>query len=229
MKRLHYFSRKHHKTPRNAGSRSQALLEFALALPILLMLLFGIIDLAALFQAWLTVENIARQTVRYAVTGQYDPTYCVDGPDDGLDPCAGDGYEAEQDAARLRSVQEYANRQTVALFYTPSATQPEIGYLNVTICSSRDANDDKVPDFVFFEPTPSNYADCQKDNVSTADAGAPGDRVYIAVDFNHPYLTPFINQIWPMTHLFSHREGIVEQFRLPRSPPRLFSCSPCSG
>ena len=180
------------------------------------MLLFGIIDLAALFQAWLTVENIARQTVRYAVTGQYDPTFCVDGPDAGSDACAGDGYAAEQDAARLLSVQAYADRQTVALFRTPGAAQSEIGYLHVVICSNRDADGNGVSDFTFFESSSSEYADCQKNNVSTSDAGGPGDRVLVAVDFNHPYITPFFNQVWPMTHLFSYRQGIVEMFRVPR-------------
>src|SRR3990172_7270078 len=123
MKRLTLFTRKNHKGMHGAASRSQALLEFALALPILLMLIFGIIDLAALFQAWLTVENIARQTVRYAVTGQYDLAFCVDSDASG-EAC---DSEAEQDAARLISVQDYANRQTVALFYPPGASQPEIG------------------------------------------------------------------------------------------------------
>ena len=213
MKRLTLFTRKNRKGAHGAASRSQALLEFALALPILLMLIFGIIDLAALFQAWLTVENIARQTVRYAVTGQYDPAFCQDLDSSGK-ACDND---EEQDVARLQSVQEYANRQTVALFYTPGASQPEIGYLHVTICSTRDADPkDGVSDFTFFESSSADYADCQKNGVSTPDAGAPGDRVIIAVDFNHPYITPFFNQVWPMTHLFSHREGIVEMFRVPR-------------
>jgi hypothetical protein len=217
MKRLNLFTRKNRKGVHGAASRSQALLEFALALPILLMLIFGIIDLAALFQAWLTVENIARQTVRYAVTGQYELAFCEDGPDAGTEACEGDGYEAEQDAARLKSVQDYADRQTIALFYTPGAQQPEIGYLNVTICSTRDADpEDDIPDFTFYESSSANYADCQKNGLSANDAGAPGDRVIIAVDFNHPYITPIFNQVWPMTHLFSHREGIVEMFRVPR-------------
>ncbi|MGB7874963.1 MAG: TadE/TadG family type IV pilus assembly protein [Anaerolineales bacterium] len=222
MKRLNILSFKNRKGPYGAASRSQAMLEFALALPILLMLLFGIIDLAALFQAWLTIENIARQTVRYAVTGQYDPAYCVDTMDGGtIDPsdaCSGDARAEEQDAARLRSVQDYADRQTIALFRTPGAAQNEIGHLNVTICSNRDADpEDDVPDFTFIEPNPSIYADCQNSSgTSTSDAGGPGDRVIIAVDFNHPYITPFLNQIWPMTHLYSHREGIVEEFRVPR-------------
>ncbi len=213
MKKLTLFARKDRKGTHGAASRSQALLEFALALPILLMLIFGIIDLAALFQAWLTVENIARQTVRYAVTGQYELNFCKDTDLSG-EACDND---EEQDAARLEFIQDYANRQTIALFYTPGATQPEIGYLNVIICSTRDADpEDSVPDYTFYESTSQNYADCQKNGVSTNDAGAPGDRVIIAVDFNHPYITPFFNQVWPMTHLFSHREGIVEMFRIPR-------------
>ena len=226
MKRLSLFhSRRNREKPHGAASRSQALLEFALAVPILLMLLFGIIDLAALFSAWLSVENIARQTVRYAVTGQYDPAFCVDGPDAGADACAGDDWEAEQDAARLLSVQEYANRQTVALFHTPGAAQDEIGHINITVCSSRDADDDGSPDFTFYAPTVPTYGDCQQGGVSTSDAGAPGDRVIIAVDYNHPYITPIFNQTWPMTHLFSQREGIVEQFRVPR----LISLPPLIG
>jgi len=221
MKHLSILSFKKRKGPYGAASRSQALLEFALALPILLMLLFGIIDLAALFQAWLTVENIARQTVRYAVTGQYDPTLCVDTMDGGtIDPddaCAGEARAEEQDAARLLSVQAYADRQTIAVFRTPGAAQNEIGHLNITVCSNRDADPvDNVPDFTFTVPDPSTYSDCQQNGISKSDAGGPGDRVYIAVDFNHPYLTPFLNQIWPMTHLYSHREGIVEEFRVPR-------------
>jgi hypothetical protein len=113
-------------------------------------------------------------------------------------------------------VQAYAERQTVALFRTPGAAQNEIGHLHVTICSNRDANEDDVPDFTFFEPTSTDYADCQKNNISTSDAGSPGDRVLVAVDFNHPYITPFFNQVWPMTHLSAYRQGIVELFRVPR-------------
>ena len=219
MKNFPIFSPKIRKGLLSGASRSQALLEFALALPILLALLFGIIDLAALFQAWLTVENIARQTVRFAVTGQYDTKFCIDGPDAGTEPCAGDGYAEEQDDARLLTVKDYANRQTIALFHTPGATQPEIGHLNITICSSRDEDpEDDVVDYTFYEPSSSSYADCQdiKNGLSISDAGAPGDHIYIAVDFNHPYITPFFNQIWPMTHLFSYREGVVEEFRVPR-------------
>ena len=57
---------------------AQSLLEFALALPILLLLVFGIIEFGRLLQAWLALENGARFGVRYAITGSYNaPTYCA--------------------------------------------------------------------------------------------------------------------------------------------------------
>ncbi|MFZ5911276.1 MAG: TadE/TadG family type IV pilus assembly protein [Chloroflexota bacterium] len=205
------------------GQRSQALLEFALVLPLLLMLIFGIMDTAMLFQAWLTVENIARQSVRYAVTGQYDTAYCVDTPDDAdLYACAGENYIPEQNAARLETIindpNGYAYRQSAGLFFhTPGAPQSEIGHLNVTVCSSRDANGNGDPDdFTFYQPTagyaPENYARCDPID----DPGDPGDRIIIAVDYNHPLLTPFLNKAWPYIHLSAFRQGIVEMFRVPR-------------
>jgi TadE-like protein len=54
----------------------QGLVEFALILPVLLLVIFGIIEFARLLAAWLAVEEAARLSVRYAVTGGFDPQYC---------------------------------------------------------------------------------------------------------------------------------------------------------
>jgi len=51
------------------------MVEFALTLPVLLLLLFGIIEFGRLFQAWVTIQNAARTAARYAVTGRYDQNY----------------------------------------------------------------------------------------------------------------------------------------------------------
>ncbi len=128
------------RTHSAGASRSQAMLEFALALPVLLMLIFGIVDFALIFQAWLSVENIARQTVRLAVTGEYDPSFCpVIGPG-GLAGCQGDTYLQEQDVARLETIRRDAGQWEVALFKSPTNNQSAKGYLHVTVCSNRDAN-----------------------------------------------------------------------------------------
>ncbi|MEQ8672680.1 MAG: TadE/TadG family type IV pilus assembly protein [Aggregatilineales bacterium] len=46
--------------------------EFGLTIPILLLLIFGIIEFGRLFQAWVTLQNAAREATRYATTGQYN-------------------------------------------------------------------------------------------------------------------------------------------------------------
>ncbi len=61
----------HMQNSRQSHSKGQTLAEFALTLPILLLLLFGIIEFGRLFQSWVTLQNSARTAVRYASTGQY--------------------------------------------------------------------------------------------------------------------------------------------------------------
>ncbi len=53
-------------------SKGQALVEFALGAVVLFMVIFGIIDMARLIQAQVTVNNAARTAVRWAITGQQD-------------------------------------------------------------------------------------------------------------------------------------------------------------
>lgn len=52
--------------------KGQTLAEFAITLPILLILVFGIIEFGRVFQAWVTLQNSARTAARYASTGAYD-------------------------------------------------------------------------------------------------------------------------------------------------------------
>jgi Flp pilus assembly protein TadG len=48
----------------------QSLTEFALIAPILFILIFGIVDTARAYQAWVTVQGSAREGARYGVTGK---------------------------------------------------------------------------------------------------------------------------------------------------------------
>jgi hypothetical protein len=56
----------------------QGLTEFAIALPILLLLVMGIIEFGRLLHAFLAVQNAARFAIRYAVTREYNVSYCAD-------------------------------------------------------------------------------------------------------------------------------------------------------
>jgi Flp pilus assembly protein TadG len=50
------------------GRRGQALVEFAIATLVLLMLIFGVIEIARIFLVYTTITDAARQGVRYAIT-----------------------------------------------------------------------------------------------------------------------------------------------------------------
>jgi len=43
---------------------AQSMVEFAMALPVLLLLTFGVVEFGRLLQAWLALENGARFAVR---------------------------------------------------------------------------------------------------------------------------------------------------------------------
>lgn len=51
-----------------AGTRGQSLVEFALILPILLTMLGAAVDVARLYQGWITLEGATRDAAEYAAT-----------------------------------------------------------------------------------------------------------------------------------------------------------------
>lgn len=61
--------------------KGQGLVEFALMLPIVLLMLFGLIEMARLVQAYVTIEHAAREGARYAITGQSITGVAADRPD----------------------------------------------------------------------------------------------------------------------------------------------------
>jgi hypothetical protein len=183
--------------------RGQGLVEFALILPVMLVVIFVIIELARVLHAWLAVENGARFGVRYAVTGEYDEVYCaVYGNPDGK--C---WTQTEEDGARIPSIKDAARAGSIAILRDETVPQGTPRYYKITICSNKGG-------VVYFpsDSDTSTPADCQP----TEDPGGPGDRVSVTVDFDHPLIVPIISSWWPKLHLTAKREGIVEQFRVAR-------------
>jgi Flp pilus assembly protein TadG len=59
----------------SAKERGQALVEFSLVVVIFLLFVFGILDMARLFESWTNVQHAAREGARYGVTGLDDCTF----------------------------------------------------------------------------------------------------------------------------------------------------------
>jgi Flp pilus assembly protein TadG len=60
--------------------RGQGMVEFALMLPIVLLMIYGLMEMARLMQAYLTIQHAAREGARYAVTGQSITGVAADRP-----------------------------------------------------------------------------------------------------------------------------------------------------
>ena len=135
-------------------TRGQAMVEFVIALPILLFVIFGIIEFARMVFAWMAVQNAARFGIRYAVTGEFDDAYCVDagnllgaahvGADtDGGDPqdckipntyTGTDKDEKEReliDMARLFSIRDVAVGGGTGLWLRPAVSGNYAQYLGL--------------------------------------------------------------------------------------------------
>lgn len=155
---------------------AQGMVEFALALPILLLLTFGIVEFGRLLQAWLALENGARFAVRYAVTGEYNVDYCDEAgvalgltAEDGDADCkvfpavnatddekeeAREQTQALQDWARLPSIRDAALGAAAGISYDGSVSGDYMQYLtdaetNGSTFSSSNRGDPSKPGFFY--------------------------------------------------------------------------------
>lgn len=176
----------------------QGLVEFVVILPLILLTIFGIIELARLLHAWVAIENGARFGLRYAVTGGYEASLCPA-------PC---DTSSQEEAARVSSIVASARSGSAGVWRNDLAGWGYPGFFEVTICSASRA---------YIPSDTSNWAsDWSAECAPVNFAGNPGERIWVTVDFNHPMITPILSQWWPQLHLTARRDGIVEQFRVSR-------------
>ena len=139
-------------------NKAQAFVEFAIIIPILLVVLTGIIEFGYAFYTWVAIGEVARIGTRYAVTGQYDPQYCpaaaaaltnatwpnlaaddlLDGAADCIvpsTPSTEDDFEAQtaalQDWARIPSTRDAAmDGGAIGLLFNPAVSGDYVQFLS---------------------------------------------------------------------------------------------------
>jgi Flp pilus assembly protein TadG len=100
---------------------AQALVEFALAISIFMLLVLGTFDLARAYLAYTVVANAAREASRYAAAHVGEPTYLVDAVQAGKNLAVGiDGSLLTLTATTTPQLQ------------LPAALQPYGPYIHVT-------------------------------------------------------------------------------------------------
>ena len=99
--------------------RGQSAVEFALVVPMLFVILFGIIDMSRILQAYEAVYHAAREGARYASTGRQEPN-------------GGGGYLSREDSVKLQ-----ARNALAGLVLDASASdETQVGFYWVSISPS---------------------------------------------------------------------------------------------
>jgi Flp pilus assembly protein TadG len=68
-------ARRHAARPSRRSGRGQSLVEFALILPLLLLLTLGVVDAARVFTSWISLTNGVREAALYASEESDPPRY----------------------------------------------------------------------------------------------------------------------------------------------------------
>lgn len=181
----------------NDLKKAQGLVEFAVVLPVILLTLFVLIEVARIFHAWMAVENGARMGLRYAVTGELNEANCEGGGKEGKcdDPI-------DTDKARILSIHDAAWAGSTSIMRVKEEQVAEVdpSFFKVTVCRPEN----------LVEPTSNkNTYHCDPE-----DPSKPGERVAVVVEFNHPLVLPLLNFIGNHIRLSARRDGRVEDWRM---------------
>jgi hypothetical protein len=190
--------------------KGQGMAELALVLPVLLLVVFGMIEMARLVQTYLAVQHAAREGARYAVVGLPSEEECLAGGGDTDESGAcesrlpnGDVCPTEYSAFRTEAIKEKAKEAAIGLPWDPSETGSSAPrYLGVSV-----------------QGQPSFYDDALMDC-----PGVPGARVRVRVFFNLPVMTPILSGVLPTIQVSAETEMINEGFQTwvgAQAPPVL--------
>jgi hypothetical protein len=162
--------------------KGQTLVEFALILPILLLVIFVIIESGRIFQAYITVQHAAREGARYAITGRWEEEFA--------------GVPDEEGGPRVASIEDVARNALSGLPIAGEAGYDEdnrilIGHYEIKIFGQ---NPNPPP------PLLEHYA------------GLPNEKVAVQVAYRLELLTPVLNVIAPSVQVKGYVEMINEDF-----------------
>lgn len=165
------------KRMKNA-SPAQAMVEFALIATVLLLLIFIVIEAARILWAWNTVQNAAREGIRYAITGQSEGTVLC--PVDGLPKFDINGRDlcSLDDSNRVASIVDRAHLALSGLPLNETSTAFEDDeYYNIEVWG---VNPNVPP------PDPQLIYDF---------GGLPNFPVVVRVTYRVPIITPLLRPI----------------------------------
>jgi hypothetical protein len=192
--------------------RGQGILEFALILPVLLLIILGIVEAAFLIQGYLAVQHAAREAARFAVIYQPNRGACLGDDDSAPYPlCPQDSPESEPDyyARRVELIKREARRAASGLRiddahlgYTPQdfeAYWEESAFFGVSVWG-----------YPSFQVDCNAYDPWDSDNPCLDHPGLEGLPVQVLVVHNVEIVDPFYRTIREYVPVRAHAELINE-------------------
>jgi len=178
---------------RRQQERGQSLVEFAVVLPIFLLVVFGLVDVGRLVYTNATLSQAAREGARLAAAeaswiGSTHPA-CV--PDEsGISASRPGAHVCPADVAAFKShVSDAVERMTVA-----------VGPINTVYLSCNDGSGaDPAPNGDWTEVSGGNG--CK--NVAGDPIAGSGDFVSVRLEYTYDLFTPFVSSIVGSTSLSS--------------------------
>lgn len=150
-------------------------------------------------------RNSTRFGIRYATAGSYNAAYCTDLSiiaQDGT-PCSAGNEEDEVEAVRLPSIMDETRRLILGFGYDESLAQTANTYLDLTVCAGPEpATAVTDPAGLYFTRPQmgslTKYSECTTaGGGADGSAGAPGDFVIVAADYNFTFIVLPIFGIQP--------------------------------
>jgi Flp pilus assembly protein TadG len=145
--------------------RGQALVEFTIVVLVFLLFVFGILDMARLFESWTNVQHAAREGARFGVTG--------------LDDCTIAGVTTSNDRP-LCMKKTVKNATTGMLNGGVNATDANIA----VTCQSWT--------YASSYATGSGSGTCNTTSGTAGFMGAQCDAEEIKVTYNHKFISPLL-------------------------------------
>ena len=180
--------------------KGQGMVEFALILPVLLLIILAIIETALIFQGYLTVQHAAREAARWAVT--YNPEKGMNLDGSVFDPTESD---PEYWARRVDIIKQVAVQKAVGLRIDDS----RLGLTQGAFDAYRDEPNFygvEVWGFPSFETPGGGWTDADlRDH-----PGLPGLPVRVRVTHNVELLDPLFRAIVPRVRVVAQTEMINE-------------------
>lgn len=105
------------------SEEGQALVEFALIVPLLILLLFGIVDFGRIFHAYLTIDHAGREAARAASIGKDDTQVTSTAVSDAV----GIGLTADRVVVSPTGTRVSGNDVSIKITYPITFLTPVIG------------------------------------------------------------------------------------------------------